>query len=735
MPTISSAKVNVVYPNIPNPPKKIDDTKLKTFIVLMNENDATEALTKLIKEKHKSIKVRKTYSTVFDGFSIASTYKDIERIKQLYGEKIKAVYESSTYKQTIDESVPYIGSDAVRHILSPDNEHLTGYGIKVGIIDTGIDYSHPDLHRNYAGGFDFVDQDNDPMESKGVHGPLTMHGTHVAGIIAANGSQRHQGVAPEAEIIAYRTLGPDGYGSSEQVIAAIEQAIKDKVDVLNLSLGNTINGPDWPTSLALDKAVDHGIIAITSSGNSGPNAWTVGSPGTSTKAIVVGASTPPLNIPYITAGLNSKQPIDLQPIMNAADWTLRGTQQVVFAGLGKKEDYTDKQLRGKVALVERGEISFLEKAMHAKEAGAKAIIVYNNVAGELAGGFEVPIDFPAVTVTQEAGQQIMQYLSQGITCHFKKIEDTLALFSSRGPVTHTWAIKPDVLAPGVSINSTVPERKYMSMQGTSMAAPHVAGAAALLKQAHPNWNPHQIKAALMNTAKLLVDENGNVLKPHEQGAGRIQINEAIHTKALIYPSSLTFGMFHHKAPRTQSKLTVTIENVTNQPIKISFNEPENQPAIHWKLPIANHIPAKSKKQFTITADVTPSQLGDGIHAGYIAVEAESQLIHLPYQFVVEEPDYPRVMGFQFQQGMEPATYEYEMYLPRGADEIGIALFNPETSHFVAFLDYATEVPRGLFKKQLSSKELKVPAGVYQSLIFAKKAGKQDAFETYIEIVD
>ena len=137
----------------------------------------------------------------------------------------------------------------------------------IGVIDTGIDYSHEILRKNYSGGQDVIDGDGDPMETNDINGQGTLHGTHVAGVIAANG--RMKGVAPEATILAYRALGPGGMGSTEQVIAAIDQAIEDQVDILNLSLGNNVNGPDLPLSVAINNAVDHGIIAVTSSGNSG----------------------------------------------------------------------------------------------------------------------------------------------------------------------------------------------------------------------------------------------------------------------------------------------------------------------------------------------------------------------------------------------------------------------------------------------------------------------------------
>ncbi|WP_157108304.1 S8 family serine peptidase [Halalkalibacter krulwichiae] len=240
--------------------------------------------------------------------------------------------------------------------------------MKVAVIDTGIDYHHPDLKANYKGGYDVVDYDRDPMETVATQGPPTLHGTHVAGIIAANGQVK--GIAPDADIYAYRALGPGGQGTTEQVIEAIEKAIDDEVDVLNLSLGNTVNGPDWPTSVALDKAVEEGIVAVTSNGNSGPNMWTVGSPGTSTKAISVGASAPPLKTPYVTVPGQDKE-ITLYPIGGTLPWTIKRDYEIVDAGYGLEEEWKDLDVQNKIVLIKRGMISFSEKAKAAQKGGPK----------------------------------------------------------------------------------------------------------------------------------------------------------------------------------------------------------------------------------------------------------------------------------------------------------------------------------------------------------------------------
>lgn len=722
----SSVYAAVVIPPLP----KISISKPTTAVVLLEQPFKKEQIEATLKN-YPSLKLRNVYKHAINGFSVEGTKKELAKLEQ--EPYIQHVSEVSIYQVTLEESVPFIGGDQARRFYDPSKQRITGKGVKVGVVDTGIDYTHRDLKLAYRGGKDLVDGDQDPMETKGASDYATFHGTHVAGIIAANGKLK--GVAPEAEIYAYRALGPGGSGDTEQVLLAIDAAIEDKVDVLNLSLGNNVNGPDLPISLALNKAVDLGIVAVTSNGNSGPDVWTVGSPGTAEKAISVGASTPPIKVLNLVYGLGTeKKEVSLTPVQGAKEWLLVSTEEIIDGKLGEKKDVKD--VAGKIVLIERGKLTFYEKINNAKKAGAKAVIIFNNTKGTFTAGLEKEINFPAVTIPKKDGQQIrsMLFRKEGQTVSFiyRKNQDQLADFSSRGPVTVTWAIKPDLLAPGVDIDSTVPSG-YMSLAGTSMSAPHVAGACALLKQAHPTWTPEQIKSALMSTAKPLINSKQQWYHTYEQGAGRLQIAEALKADTLLYPSSLAFGMYTKRGGIVEHKETLVVENTSKYPRHYSFLVPLKEKGMNWKLPTLFTVQPGKKKRLSIGLQVNPSEMEKGVYDGYLTLLEGTKKISLPFLYVKDEPNYPRVMGFEFGQGDNKDTYRYEMYLPRGADEFGIALYQADSLAFAGFMDWGRPGPQGLVKKELTSKDLP-PAGVYKAIVYAKRDGKEDRIETTIEIV-
>ncbi|MFZ4452990.1 S8 family serine peptidase [Salibacterium aidingense] len=704
------------------------------LIVAVEENASLAEVRQNMEKEIPGLTVKTTYEKGFRGFAVEIPGNQTGGLNKIEG--IERTDPAVAYETEINDSVPFIGAEAVRGALEERGARLTGKGIKVGIIDTGIDYNHPDLHNNYKGGYDFVDQDRDPVEGKSSNGEEpTVHGTHVAGIIAANGSVR--GVAPEADLYMYRALGPGGQGSTEQILAAVEKAIEDEVDVLNLSLGSPINGPDWPTSKALDKAAEAGIVAVTSSGNSGPSMWSVGSPGTSNKAISVGASIPPLRMPKLTLFEQPELSIDLQPVQGTAPWEFKRDLPLVDGGLGLKEDL--QNVRGKAVLIERGGIPLVRKIVNARKSGADAVIIYNNVAGGFLAKTNEVQPLPAITIAKEEGEKLKEAVQANnedyapvLRTILEEETDHMAFFSSRGPVTQSWAIKPDIVAPGVDIDSTVPQG-YLSLNGTSMAAPHIAGAAALLKQAHPEWEPEQVKAALMNTAVTLTDEEGSAYPPFVQGAGRVDLARAVKADTLIQPGTLSFGVWSLGKTETAHEQKILVENHSNQTRTYSF-QVDREPflGVRWQLPASVTIPPGETKEVTIQVDIDAGAVDyDHLH-GTVQVRGGREPVEVPYLLFINEPGYPRIGAFELQPS-SGSGFQYEAYMPGGAEEFQIALYDPDTFAYEGILDQEENVESGLFKKKLKKEDIDVPEGLYRAVVYAKSGNKEETLETFVQL--
>lgn len=648
-------------------------------------------------KKLKKGKVNREYDYVFSGFSAEIPMNEIPELLAVPG--VKAVYPNITYHVLGDQngdllteeayspemlqSAPYIGANQAW------DTGYTGEGITVAVIDTGADYTHPDLQHAFGDykGWDLVDNDADPQETQAndPRGAATSHGTHVSGTVAANGLIK--GVAPDATLLAYRVLGPGGSGTTENVIAGIEMAVQDGADIMNLSLGNSLNNPDYATSIALDWAMAEGVVAVTSNGNSGPENWTVGSPGTSRDAISVGAT----RLPYFTyaSTVNTKdisvpsakvmgQPSD-QELLD-----LNGNHEFVYAGLGSPDEFAQIDVTGKIALISRGAYAFVDKAANAKSAGAIGAIIFNHTAGE-----EIPYEIPGMAVptiktTLEDGQNLLAELDKGtntISINITQtgsVGETIADFSSRGPVVNTWMIKPDVSAPGVNITSTVPTHNpsnphgYAAYQGTSMAAPHVAGAAALLLQAHPDWSVDYVKAALMNTADSLVDAAGKEYDHNTQGAGGIRVVEALNATTLVTPGSHSFGVFATEEEEREHK--ITIHNLTNSKknysLKVKF---EGKPEAIEVDTIEDRVSIKGHKSKDISVEIEveneENELQPGYYEGTIEVSDGTNTTIVPIILFVDEPDYPRITHFGF------TGNDMYMYTPTGAEVAGLWFYN------------------------------------------------------------
>ena len=235
-------------------------------------------------------RITREYRTLFSGVAATVDAAVIGDIRKL--SDVIAVHEDYEVRANLTDSVPMIGATAVASTYG-----VTGAGIKVAVIDTGIDYTHPDLGGclgaacRVAGGYDFVNLDNDPRDDHG-------HGTHVAGIIGANGTLK--GVAPGATLLAYKVLNAYGYGYNSDIIAALERAVLDGAKVANLSLGGS-GSPSDPTSEALDNATAAGMLSVVAAGNSGYDYQSIQSPGVARTALTVGATDKSWQMAYFSS--------------------------------------------------------------------------------------------------------------------------------------------------------------------------------------------------------------------------------------------------------------------------------------------------------------------------------------------------------------------------------------------------------------------------------------------------
>ncbi|NLS41755.1 peptidase S8 [Bacillus subtilis] len=707
----------------------------------------TKAKNKAIKAV-KNGKVNREYEQVFSGFSMKLPANEIPKL--LAVKDVKAVYPNVTYKTDnmkdkdvtisedaispqMDDSAPYIGANDAWDL------GYTGKGVKVAIIDTGVEYNHPDLKKNFGQykGYDFVDNDYDPKETPtgDPRGGATDHGTHVAGTVAANGTIK--GVAPDATLLAYRVLGPGGSGTSENVIAGVERAVQDGADVMNLSLGNSLNNPDWATSTALDWAMSEGVVAVTSNGNSGPNGWTVGSPGTSREAISVGATQLPLNEYAVKFGSYSSAKVMGYNKEDEVKALNNKEVELVEAGIGEAKDFEGKDLTGKVAVVKRGSIAFVDKADNAKKAGAIGMVVYNNFSGEIEAN--VPgMSVPTIKLSLEDGEKLVSALKAGETKTTFKLTVSKALgeqvadFSSRGPVMDTWMIKPDISAPGVNIVSTIPTHNpehpygYGSKQGTSMASPHIAGAVAVIKQAKPKWSVEQIKAAIMNTAVTLKDGDGEAYPHNAQGAGSARIMNAIKADSLVSPGSYSYGTFLKENGNETKKETFTIENQSSIRKSYTLEYSFNGSGISTSGTSRVVIPAHQTGKATAKVKVNTKKTKAGTYEGTVIVrEGGKTVAKVPTLLIVKEPDYPRVTSVSVSEGSVQGTYQIETYLPAGAEELAFLVYDSN-------LDFAGQA--GIYKNQDKGYQYfdwdgtinggtKLPAGEYYLLAYAANKGK------------
>jgi len=466
----------------------------------------------------------------------------------------------------VNNSGPFIGTSI------PYQSGFDGSGIVVSIIDTGIDLNHPDLEGKIIGGYDFVDNDKMPEDTNG-------HGTQVAGIIAANGNLK--GIAPNSKILMYKVSEDGESVPSHLIIKAIEKSIEDNVDIINISLG--INQTNTKIDQVVNKAVKNNIFVVTAAGNFGPELSTIGSPGINPNAITVGATFNNVTSSLVSTFEIEDKTFNVFPMVGTQALTEPITSQIIFGKYGRINDLLEGNFQDSIMLIERGSdiedeiVYFSDKEKNAANVGARAIIVYNNEPGIFFGeliheyvdeGYEPTI--PALSVSRDDGLIIKEILQSGTkgTLDVFYHPDFVAYFSSRGPVSPFY-IKPDLVAPGAFINTTDINGEYKISSGTSFAAPHVAGTAALILQKNPELTPQELKSILMITSEIVYDQFDDRFPIEVSGNGRIDVSKAINAELIIMPPNLIFDLSPTNQIQTKH---LKINGIDGESMSIRFEE-------------------------------------------------------------------------------------------------------------------------------------------------------------------
>lgn len=639
----------------------------------------------------RSIKysVKERLSVTFNGLALSIAGTDLAA---LAGQKnVSFVYQSEQAQILDADANAAMGvNQALWNKTSPTGTKLDGTGTTIGIIDTGIDYTHPDLggarfpNKKVVGGYDFADGDSNPMDTQG-------HGTHVAGIAAADG--KVQGVAPKARLYAYKVFSDQGGGAADgDIIAALDRSVLDHCTVVNMSLGMTGGTASNPEAEAINNAVKAGVIVVAAAGNSGPRNpetnWPLGSPATTLNAIAVAASN---DGPYPVVDVVTPSGTGLGDIMGsyadiAPEFTVGSTYGIVDAGYGSKTDFAAVDVKGKVALVERGPIGsggiyFRDKVLNAQAAGAAGVIIYNHSPGVLGmtlrveAGDENRTYVPCIGITQDVGLDLKALTSRGLVVQFGTRSNlgTIADFSSMGP-TQDFHFKPEVSAPGVSVNSTVPGGGYAKLDGTSMASPGVAGAVALIKAAHPDWAPETVKLALMNTADVLKNwQNSEVITWTLQGSGRVDVPAAIAAPAVAgVPTSdgtttVQTGAILVNDDSIATATIITLRSLSDHSVTFT-------PSFGWTMdtrvgvlvtvnPASVTVSAGGTAQVSVTTTMDLSVVADGPHEGVVTMQSASGALHIPYIYWRNGVKVPKQLS-----GLQ--TSSEVMTIPHGVMTVG-----------------------------------------------------------------
>ena len=626
---------------------------------------------------------------LFNGIAVDIDASQLDALRSLPG--VKSVEPLPIARLHNVSSVPLIGGPDVWRALAPNG--ATGKDVKVGIVDTGLDYIHRDFggdadyagktftgstfptNGKVAGGTDLAGDDydassttaanrtpkpdGDPMDCAG-------HGSHVAGTIGGFGVRKNgttftgpfntafdpalfsigPGVAPEAKLFPIRVFGCNG--TTGLVPQALEWALdpnkdgdfSDHMDVVNMSLGGGFGTKSNSSITSLDNLARAGCIVVASAGNDGDTYYIVSQPSTGDHALSVASSVDalePADGLQITApaGIAGSYPahhsVNFDFLNKPALSGSVARPAVQVSGCAPFQTSDKTLITGKIALLDwtDNDCGSATRVGNAFNAGAVGVILRhtkNDLDIAIAGATSIP----STLVPRDTGSTILDTLaSTGVTAAFNADQigsqpvltaaniDTLSSFSARGPRIDDTGLKPEIAAPGQSIWSVRAKSGFRgtSLNGTSMAAPHVAGAMALLKQLHPDWSPDELKALAMSTAShdLFTGTNrsGSRFSVSRIGAGRIDVASAARTKTFIGVAGeapgvvgASFGSPDVAGTFSATKSVVVLNkgSGTITTYRVAYDPAVTQPGVTFSVPDSVTVPANGSATFPLRMD-------------------------------------------------------------------------------------------------------------------------------------
>ena len=598
---------------------KVDQAAPATRSAKAELSQQRNALRAWLKQNAPQAKITGEYDFALNAVAVRLNGTSLETLRKAPG-VVSASYQG-TYTPTADDPdlalINALQGWSAAGAASVDGDPSTwaGFGVKVGIVDTGIDATHPCFS---DAGYPAAARSGDPRftnnkvvvakvfnnkinQGKFSAEALQDHGTHVAGTVACNletpatveGADipyDPSGVAPGALLGNYNVF-PGGVQNarSEDIANALEAAAEDGMDVINMSLGGGASGIQDLLTMAVDNLDRAGIVVAVSAGNEGPGARTGGSPGTAERALTAGASSVGhyVGIPIssggsqVSVGAIGDFPTPTSDITAPLGVVLDGSALSTACSA-----LPAGSLAGKIALISRGGCTFGQKIQMAENAGALAAVVVNNAAGDPSAmggdGVNNPT-IPAVMAPLADRAALMALDGATVTLGSQKAyartgnDNLLMSFSSWGPTDVDFRVKPDVVAPGGNVLSSVPMANcdpavdpngcWAFLSGTSMAAPHLAGMAAVVRDAHPAWDAWQVRSAIINTADVdgvLTFRDGAkvpLLDVQQVGNGLAQLDDAVGATLVLDRPSISFGAVPKGAGQTLTQ-TFQVTNVS-----------------------------------------------------------------------------------------------------------------------------------------------------------------------------